>query len=52
MKLAGSCLGAQALSRSELVWPGLKYSLGVEVIHENEGIQNLNSGANISEEHK
>lgn len=52
MKLAGYRLGAQDVSRSKLGWPGLKYSLRTEVMHENEGIQNLISGVNISEEHR
>lgn len=52
MKLAGNCLGTQAISTSQLEWPGFKYSLGVEVMNENEGIQAFISGVNISEERR
>lgn len=47
MKWAGSCLRAQDVFRSELEGLGLKYSLAVS---ENEGIQSLISGGDVSEE--
>ena len=45
-----SCLRCQDVSGSELERRGLKYSLGVEVGNENEGIQSLIGGVSVSEE--
>lgn len=43
-------LGPQDVSRLELEGSGLRYSLGVEVMNENEGIECLISGVNILKE--
>lgn len=46
MKWAESHLAAQAISRAEV-----KYSQGVEVMSEKEGIQSLIRGVSTAEEH-